>query len=506
MIDIQYLHEFKDIINHTNIISKTDIHGIITYANDNFCQISWYTREELIGKSHTIIRHPDMPDSTFQEMWDTIKNKKQTWQWIIKNKKKDGSYYWLQTSVSPVLDPSRNIIEYISIRSDITKLKNSIKLNNDYKSILDQANLVVILDKNWVIDHVNEKFCSISNYKVEELIGKVYIDFITKSILEPVDKVYQEVLWIVHIKEKDICDIIKTIQDKKNWRGIIKNKWKIGNIFWTSTMIMPIFDYDNNLKQFYLIQNDITDLEIAKNQLKKSFRVLRELDQKKDDFINITSHELRTPMTAIKWYVSMILDGDIGSIDAEANMYLSKIYNNVQNLINLINDMLDISKMESGKMAFFSEKIDIYANVFEVVKELSPMYRKKHIKLINNIQDIDLFFIWDKMKFRQVILNILSNAIKFTPENGQISITSLISRNKIYISIQDTGIWITPEDLKKIFKKFYQVKNSLTRDISGTWLGLSIVKDILKYFDGDIEVQSTIWVGTTFTIILPYSA
>lgn len=500
-MDKQIIKQYQDIIDQTNIVSKTDANGIITYVNDKFCKVSWYSRDELIWKSHNIIRHPDMPEEVFKDLWNTIKSQK-TWEGILKNKKKDGWYYWIKTTISPIFDSDGSLIEYISIRSDITHLKDTIKLNNDYKSILEQSNLLVILDKYGIIKYINEKFLNVSTYKYNELIGKKYIDFIPKSIWISVDKMYREVVGIIDMKEKEIDEITQALGKNQPWRGVIKNKWKLWNIFWTSTIILPILDFDGNIKEFYLVQTDITDLEIAKNQLKKSFKELKDLDQRKNDFLNIASHELRTPMTSIKWYLSMMMDGDIGKIDDEANVYLGKVYAMVEGLLSLINDMLDISKMESGKIEFYNQSFDIVLLLKETITDLNIIAKIKCID-ISFSQQSSFMYVSDKIRMKQIFTNIIGNAIKFTPENGKIEVIIEKKNEDIQIKVKDNGIWISQEDRKKIFHKFWQVKNSLTRDIWWTGLGLSIVKGLLKKMWWKIDFTSQVWVGTEFIIILP---
>lgn len=365
MKDIKIMQQYQKLIDEANIVSKTNSKWIITYVNDKFCEISWYNREELIWKSHNIVRHPDMPKEAFKDLWDTIKNKKQIWDWIVKNKKKDWGSYWVKTIISPILDENWDIIEYISIRTDIT------------------------------------------------------------------------------------------------------------------------------------------DLEIAKNKLKQSFSELKQLDQKKDDFLNISSHELRTPMTSIKWYLSMIIDWDIWKIDDEAKFYLSRIYSNVENLLWLINDMLDITKIESWKMQFTDKDIDIKILLEDIVNNLSKTSLNKGINIKTKIDYDKIIFMWDESRLRQAIVNILWNAIKFTHDNWKIEVKSFVLNNVLNIIIKDNWIWIAKKDLKGIFNKFWQIKNSLTRDIWWTWLWLSISKAIVEYYNWEIEVKSRLWKGSEFNIILP---
>jgi len=501
MINNGSFDQCKKLFDKNNIVSKTNIKGIITYANDKFCELSGYTREELVWKPHNIVRHPDMSKEVFKELRDTIKIKKQTWEWIVKNKKKDGWYYWAKTIVSPVLDDEWNIVEFISIRTDITWLKDSIKLIEDYKNILDYCNLLIILDEEWTIKYVNENFCIISWYKKVELLWKKYLNLIWTNLTNNPDNIYQEVLWIIDIKEEYIYEIINIIKSKEPWKWVVKNKWKYGKKFWTSTTIMPIINYDNEIKEFYCIQTDITDIEMAKNWLKKSFDKLRELDLKKDEFLNIASHELRTPMTSVKWYISMLIDGDLWVIDETAKGYLIKIYDSTKNLINLINDMLDISKIESWKIQFFKENFELKLFLIEIINEMKSISNKKNISIIPDIEYDSLIFNSDKNKLKQIMINLIGNAIKFTSENWKIEIKSFALKWKINIIIKDNWIWISEKDMSKIFEKFGQVKNSLTRDTWWTWLGLSIVKWIVKKLDWELILKSEVWIWSEFKVI-----
>lgn len=122
---LKILHEYKNAVDESAIVTKADTKGIITYVNEQFCNLSGYTREELIGKNHNIVRHPDVDKSVYKDMWHTIKVLKKPWRGEIKNKKKDGSYYWVQSFIKPILDIDKNIVEYIGIRVDITELKDS---------------------------------------------------------------------------------------------------------------------------------------------------------------------------------------------------------------------------------------------------------------------------------------------------------------------------------------------------------------------------------------------
>jgi signal transduction histidine kinase len=208
-------------------------------------------------------------------------------------------------------------------------------------------------------------------------------------------------------------------------------------------------------------------------------------------------------MTSVKWYISMILDWDAWEINEEVRTYLEQVYKSSQRLLNLINDMLDISKIESWKQEIAIEKLNLADLLKETWVEIKSLFEKKNQKFINIIDFEKFEYNTDWNKLKQVLLNLLWNAHKFTPEWWTIALGTKIKWSEIEITIQDTWIWIAKMDIPKVFEKFWQVKNYLTRDINWTWLWLPISKAIIEKLGWYLSLDSEIWVGTTFTIHLP---
>jgi len=254
------LDEYKTAVDDSTIVSKTSPKGIITYVNDKFCKISGYSREELIGESHNIVRHPDMPPEIFEEMWRTIRNKK-PWSGIVKNLKKDGSSYYVHSTINPIVDYDGNIIEYIGIRTDITEierikegLQTSLNISNEnfsevyktsleYQKAIDESNIVSRADKSGIITYVNDKFCEVSGYSREELLGKKHN--IIKHPSTP---------------KKTYKDIWEKLTAKKSWHGQLKNRRKNGSSYYVESTIIPILDKDENITEYLGIRHDVTDL------------------------------------------------------------------------------------------------------------------------------------------------------------------------------------------------------------------------------------------------------
>ena len=261
------LDEYKLAVDDSAIVSKADTRGIITFINDKFCKISGYTEEELIGKNHNIVRHPDMPSEVFKDMWQTIKNKR-PWSGVVKNLKKDGTTYYVQSTINPIVDYDGNIVEYIGIRTDITEieeikleLKENLKTSNknfsqaykisqEYQKAIDESNILSRADTNGVITYVNDMFCEISGYSREELIGKNH------SIVrnpQTSKKVYKK-MW-------------ETITAKKIWHGQLKNRKKDGSAYYVESTIVPIIDANEDIVEYLGIRHNVTDIVTIHKEL-----------------------------------------------------------------------------------------------------------------------------------------------------------------------------------------------------------------------------------------------
>lgn len=252
------------------------------------------------------------------------------------------------------------------------------------------------------------------------------------------------------------------------------------------------------------------------DEIKQANVKLENLERMKSEFISIVSHELRTPLTAIKNSLGILMGGTAGETTPVMDKFLGLAERNVLRLKGIINDLLDLSKIEAGKMKFTFERTDIIAPVETVKNTLENLIKEKNIVFSLNIQEnLPQVFI-DTLRIEQVVTNLLSNAIKFTPENGSISVDvklqsgaqvgrSELKADKDYIvvSVKDSGIGIEQENLEKVFDKFQQIESSLSRKIGGTGLGLPIAKQLVDAHKGDIWVESIINQGSTFTFAIP---
>jgi signal transduction histidine kinase/GGDEF domain-containing protein len=244
------------------------------------------------------------------------------------------------------------------------------------------------------------------------------------------------------------------------------------------------------------------------NALEKSIQELRKLDEIKSEFVSVASHELRTPLAAIKNAVQLILKGKAGAVNETQVKFLTMAERNINRLMNILNDLLNLSRIESGKMVMKFEELDLRVPIEFILSSFKPQVDGKSIKLQVEVPPEGPAIYGDREKVEQILTNLVGNALKFTPEGGEIVISVKPydgDGNMMAIAVKDSGIGIPSDQLDKIFEKFHQVEGSLQRSVGGTGLGLAITKGLVEAHQGKIFVESEVGKGSTFTFTLPVS-
>jgi len=431
--------------------------------------------------------------------------------------RKDGSSLPSVVSVAALRDAQGIIIGYSLIGTDNSVRKRaenrvvaSLQEVSDLKTALDEHASVAITTPRGSITYVNDKFCETSKYSRDELLGQDHR--IVNSGYHP---------------EEFIAELWTTIGRGQVWKGELCNRAKDGSIYWADTTIVPFLDAEGKPYQYVSIRADITARKQVEQTLQQKNLELEEANRMKSQFLANMSHELRTPLNSIIGFSEVLKEGLMGAMTAQQRESIGNIYSSGSQLLLLINDILDLSKIEAGKMTLDLESVHIprlLADSMSVIKEMAAN-RRIRSKLV---AAPDLGAVWaDPSKVKQILYNLLSNAVKFTKEGGRVTVKAgIVPRAKVgqltglgpgrvlpladsefteflEVSVADSGIGMSPEGLEQLFKPFSQIDGGLARQFGGTGLGLAMVKLLAELHQGTVAVQSTVGEGSCFTAWLP---
>ncbi|HMB65314.1 MAG TPA: ATP-binding protein, partial [Patescibacteria group bacterium] len=336
---------------------------------------------------------------------------------------------------------------------------------------------VFVIDKDYKITIFNDVAAKISGYSAKEAIGEKY-DQILKFVDEKEEKDKKEFIK-TPIKKGDVEDMGRdTVLITKN-----------GHRIPVADSAAPLKDKDGNILGCVVVFRDVTKE--------------RQIDKAKTEFVSLASHQLRTPLSSINWYAEMLLDGDAGKLNEEQMQFLKEIYKGNQRMVNLVNALLNVSRIELGKLAVDPKPLDFSEIAQSVLKELKPSIEKKKLQVDTNFGRNIPKIQADPKLVRIVFQNLLSNAVKYTPEKGKVGLKLKKLKNYLKIEVSDTGYGIPKEQHDKIFTKMFRADNVKEKDAEGNGLGLYIVKSITNQAGGEIWFKSEKDQGTTFHVKFP---
>jgi PAS domain S-box-containing protein len=516
---IKEIEDLKYALDESSMVLRVSKDLRIIAANSLFCEMAKYNEQELIGA------YFNMADSGYhskwflRSLWKVVKEG-EVWKGELKNKAKDGSFYWVDTAIVPCIDENRDPFQYVVIQRDITekkRLEEELELANeaefaklyeqqkihiaeieersaeeklasqkikDLTHTLNQTASVMIVAHNQKIISVNDKFCETSGYARAEIIGQDH-----------------QILDSFHHSDQFLRNVRSTIESGNIWQGELRARAKDGSFYWTDTSSVPFLDSDGNPFQYIVIQSDITerkqlekDLILAKEEAVKNAKI-------KEIFLANMSHEIRTPMSGVLGFSRLLLQT---SMDELQRSYAQSIYSSAENLLVVVNDILDVSKMESGKFQLDEIEFDLEKKINNTLNILKVAIQHKQLDLIINLdENIPSKIVGAPNRISQILINLIGNSIKFTKE-GSIELSVTLQDNQILLfEVKDTGIGIPEDKLGAIFESFTQAENYTTREHGGTGLGLSICKKLVTLMGGTIGVESQVYEGATFFFTIP---
>ncbi len=446
--------------------------GRILDANEAFVQMFGYpSREQLLETPAQAL----FCDPSERQRWQAEMDAKGVVRdFVTQLKRYDGAPIWVIDRARAVRDPQGTVLYYDGSLVDITEQKqmeDQLRASEArYRDLFENANDgIYILDRTGRILSFNRKAEEITGYSFEEVRGQSYTLLVSsgperkkarraflKNMRGQPDKTE------LTITRKDGREVILELSTRPIWQG-------------------------GQIVGIQGIGRDITER--------------KEVERLKSDFISTVSHELRTPLTSIKGYVDLVLAGDVGPLTPEQKEFLTIASQNTTRLTELINDLLEIERLESGKIEFEFAELDLAEVLDNVARSLQVNAEQKGLEFFKEIPS-GLRVRGDRERLAQVFLNLLSNAIKYTPA-GTVELKAHQEDDTVVVEVRDTGIGISESDRQKLFQKFFRSDNPYVRKAGGTGLGLSIAKAIVERHGGTITVTSQAGQGSTFTVRLP---
>jgi signal transduction histidine kinase len=354
---------------------------------------------------------------------------------------------------------------------------------------------VAYLDRELVYRFANPLYARFIDKAPDQVVGR-YLDDVLPGAVAQVGP------WL--------REVIETSRPFENAHFRLDTPDPAGNIthtYWDFVYYPDEPDEDGRAKGVFVLANEISErLRTQRDHdemQRERIEALEQTDRLKDQFLGILSHELRTPINAIMGFGSVLDDEVPGRLNADQRAYTGKILASADALLALIDDLLVISRVRAGKFAMMPERTNLTGPIAQAVEALGPAAAKKHLDLVVDMPDSLPMLEADPQRIRQVVANLLGNAIKFTPDGGTVTLRMRREREHLYGEVVDTGVGIAPENCAKLFKPFSQLDMSNTRQASGTGLGLSIVKAIVEAHGGSVGVQSEPGQGSTFWFTIP---
>ena len=429
----------------------------------------------------------------------------------------NGAHFW--AAAAPLFDPKGRRSGTIEVIRDITeqkKIEHALRESEQkYRELVELANSIILRwNSKGIITFMNEFGLKFFGYSIDEILGRSVTETIvpsTESGGRDLHGLMAEISADPKAFEQNINENIRRNGDRVwiAWTNkvVLNDKGEMVEVLSIGTDITERKQAEDQIRQLHdELRNRAEELELRVAERTAELAIARdraeEADRLKSAFLATMSHELRTPLNSIIGFTGIILQGLAGPLNDEQRKQLEMVKNSARHLLALINEVLDISKIEAGQLEVSFEEFNLRESIEKVVSIVKPLAEKKGLILIVEMKPEIYSWNSDQQRVEQILINLLNNAIKFT-DRGDIRLSVEIITDVLSISVIDTGIGIKQDDLRKLFQPFRQINTGLSRNHEGTGLGLAICQRLAKLLGGEIRVESVWGKGSTFKFILP---
>jgi len=495
------LEKFKLVVdNVSDHVVITDSEGIVLYGNKSIERITGYSLGEVLGKKSGKLWSSPMTKEYYDQFWNTIKVQKTTFKGEVINKRKNGELYTAEIEVSPILDKENNVKYFLGIERDISERKNSEEQIKKVLSDLEEKTQRLASDKiqnEALFANIGDGIISTNQDGLVEMVNDSALNMLglhrTEVIGQPILKVFE----LVDDQDRPISDEDRPVAIALATGS--KTTIPLGKTFFYKRRDGKRFPVNMTVTP-YILNNQIRGVV----EVFRDVTLEKDVDRMKTEFVSLASHQLRTPLSTINWYAEMLLTGDVGPLNPDQKKFVEEIYVGNQRMVDLVNSLLNVSRIEMGTFVVDPEPVDVEAVVHSIFDELKPIVIQKQIELSAQFDPSVKIMPLDAKLFRIVLQNLLTNAVKYTKEKGSVVLTTKKQKKDFLVTVKDTGMGIPQKDQNKIFTKMFRADNAKMSDTGGTGLGLYIIKSIIEQTaNGKIWFESVENEGTTFFVSIP---
>lgn len=473
-----------------SMVMITDVNGRVEYVNAAFTRLLGYTLEELIGESGQLVRSDDVPEATVREIAHVLQVQG-VWRGEILNRRKDGEAYWASTSISAIVNADGVIVNYIVIQEDISERKRLSAELQHYTQMLEQ----MVQQRTAELQRAKEQIELILNNTSDAIIlaessGDILqVNPAAERLLGGrMDHAIERFLWMLEDTnqlERLAQALLSVMYEARNARIEASVRRSDGVMVDTDLALAPVIEESRDRAGVILSLRDITHL--------------KELERFKTRFVANAAHDLSNPITILRTQLYLLEKSPNRLED-----FLRVTRAQIERLQTLVSELRLLSELDRGVAQLNLERININHLLERVIEAHRTVAASRQQSLIFEPQPEIPGLMVDPQKCERIIVNLVANAVSYTPEGGRITVTSQSDESAVTIVVSDTGIGIPAEDLPHIFERFFRGQSGRRYDTNGTGLGLAIVKEMVEAHHGTIDVESVPDQGSAFTVRLPY--